>query len=264
MSRSPYLTARVLHELDASLSERERQVLVTLRRVRLATAVQLERLHFCDVTRRQSRQVLSSLADRRLVARLPRVVGGRRAGSAGYVYTLDMAGLRLTNTGKARAARPWPVGSAFLAHGLAVTDLYVELMERQRAGLLKVQTFVTEPAAWRLFHGVGGARTILKPDAFAVLRLGGFEDRWFIEVDRSTESLPTIGRKADVYRQYWQSGAEQARTEVFPRVLWVVPNPRRAEAVAEACAKQPAEAWRLFTVSVATEAADRLAQGAAS
>lgn len=263
MNRSTYLTARVLHELDASLSERERQVLHSLRRVRLATALQLERLHFSDVTRRQARQVLSSLADRRLLARLPRVVGGRRAGSAGYVYTLDVAGLRLTEDGRKRTVRPWPVGPAFLAHGLAVTDLYVHLMDRERAGLLRVQTFASEPAAWRSFHGTSG-RTILKPDAFAVLRLGGYEDRWFIEVDRATESLPTVARKCDVYRQYWQSGAEQARSEVFPRVLWVVPNARRAEAVAAACAKQPAEAWRLFTVSVAGEAVDRLVRGAAS
>lgn len=263
MIRSPYLTARVLHELDASLSDRERQVLFSLRRVRLATALQLERLHFTDVTRRQARQVLSSLANRRLVARLPRVVGGRRAGSAGYVYTLDLAGLRLTEDGRKRTARPWPVGPAFLAHGLAVTDLYVHLVEREHAGLLKVQTFTSEPASWRSFHGTSG-RAILKPDAFVVLRIGAYEDRWFIEVDRSTESLPTISRKCDVYRRYWQSGTEQARADVFPRVLWVVPNGRRAEAVAEACAKQPAEAWRLFTVTTAGEAADRLVRGAAS
>ena len=154
MSRSPYLTARRILELDASLSDRERQVIATLRQVRVATAAQLERLHFADVTRRQSRKVLASLKDRRLVARLPRIVGGRRAGSAGYVYTLDVAGLRLTLPATSRTVRPWPIGSAFLAHSLDVTALYVRLVDQERAGRLVVQAFATEPAAWRTFYGL--------------------------------------------------------------------------------------------------------------
>ena len=105
---------------------------------------------------------------------------------------------------------------------------------------------------------------VLKPDAFAVLRLGGFEDRWFIEVDRGTESLPTIARKCEVYRRYWQSGTEQARTGVFPRVLWIAPDRKRADALAEVCTRQPAEAWRLFTVATSADAVARLVQGAAS
>jgi hypothetical protein len=264
MSRRPYITARRLADLAASLSERDRQVLATLGRVRVATAAQLERLHFTDVTRRQSRQVLTSLSDRRLVARLPRVVGGQRAGSAGYVYTLDLAGLRLVRPGRAWAARTWPVGTPFLAHSLAVTALYVELVEHERAGRLQVQAFTTEPGSWRRFHGPGGGRVVLKPDGIVVVRLGGYEDRWFIEVDRGTESRPTIARKCEVYRRYWQSGTEQARTGVFPRVLWIAPDQARADALVSVCAQQPAEAWRLFVVTTSAEAVTRLAQGAAS
>lgn len=240
------------------------KVIATLRRVRVATAAQLERLHFADVTRRRSRRVLASLTDRRLVARLPRIVGGRRAGSAGYIYTLDVAALRLMLPATSRTVRPWPIGSAFLAHSLAVTDLYVRLVEQGRAGRLKIEAFATESAAWRSFYGAGGGRVVLKPDAFAVLRLGGFEDRWFIEVDRGTESLPTIARKCEVYRRYWQSGTEQARTGVFPRVLWIAPDRKRADALAEVCTRQPAEAWRLFTVATSADAVARLVQGAAS
>ena len=264
MRRSTYVTARRLAELEASLSDRDRDILATLRRVRVATAGQLEQLHFETVTRRKSRQVLASLTDRRLLARLPRDVGGRRAGSAGYVYALDVAGQRLALTGASRSVRPWPVGTAFLAHSLDVTSLYVQLVALERAGRLKIHAFVTEPASWRMFYGSGGGRVVLKPDALAVLRLGGYEDRWFIEVDRSTESLPTIGRKCDLYRRYWQSGTEQARTEVFPRVLWIVRDARRAEALVAVCGRQPAEAWRLFTVAIAGDAAARLAQGATS
>ena len=115
MSRTRYFTASRLAQLDASLTTRDRAILATLRRVRVATARQLERLHFEGVSVRASRLVLASLAQRRLLARLPRVVGGARAGSGGYVYALDIAGWRLAEPAQ-RPARPWPVGTAFLAH----------------------------------------------------------------------------------------------------------------------------------------------------
>jgi len=264
MSRTTYLTVRRLVELEQSLSDRDRAVLATLLRVRAATSGQLERLHFTDVSARQARLALASLVSRRLVTRLPRRVGGTRAGSAGYVYALDVAGLRLVRAGLARAQRPWPLGLPFLRHTLAISELYARLVEADRAGGLALVDFATEPHCWRSFYGPGGARGTLKPDAFVVLRLDGFEDRWFIEVDRATESLPTIGRKCEAYRRYWQSGAEQERSGVFPRVLWVAPNDTRAEALADVCGRQPAEAWQLFGVTTSEQVIGRLGAGAAS
>jgi hypothetical protein len=94
---APYLTTTRIQRLAATVSDREWSVLTTLHTVRVATSVQLEALHFADVTPRQARQTLASLTARRLIARLPRRVGGVRAGSAGFVYVLDVAGLRLAS-----------------------------------------------------------------------------------------------------------------------------------------------------------------------
>src|SRR5262249_28414998 len=131
-TRARYVTARRLAALDDTLTDRDRAILVTLGRVRVATARQLYRLHFEGVTRRQPRASLASLADRRLIARLPRVVGGARAGSTGFVYTLDIAGHRLMRPGHTRPQRPWSVGRAFLDHTLGVTELYARLVEADR------------------------------------------------------------------------------------------------------------------------------------
>jgi hypothetical protein len=258
-----YVTTKRLGALERCLSDRDQAVLATLARVRVASTKQLERLHFADVGARRVRQALAGLEQRRLVARLPRTVGGARAGSAGYVYALDVAGLRLARPDR-RPGRPWAVGSAFLAHSLAVTELYVRLAEEERAGAARVAAFAGEPACWRSFYGPGGGRLVLKPDAFVVLRLGGFEDRWFVEVDEGTESLPTIARKCETYRRYWTSGTEQARHEVFPRVLWTATTPARARALVRVCGQQPPEAWQLFMVTTHDEAAGRLIGGAAS
>ncbi len=260
--RPSYVTARRLTSLERSLFERDRQVLATLARVRVATAHQLYQLHFEGVTRRQGRASLASLADRRLITRLPRVVGGVRAGSTGYVYTLDVAGQRLMRPDHDRSQRPWSVGRAFLDHSLAVTEVYVQLALAQRDGRLRLADFSTEPTCWRRFHGQGGVRLVLKPDAAARLVLGQYEDRWFLEVDRGTESSTAIARKCELYRRYWQAGVEQARMGVFPKVLWLVPDERRHAVVVDVLGRQPAEAWPLFASALFNDAVQRLLRGA--
>jgi Replication-relaxation len=257
-----YVTTSRLMQLARTLSAREQAVLSTVARVRLATGGQLRRLHYGDVSARQTRAALATLTERRLLARLPRVIGGVRAGSAGFVYALDVAGQRLALPGDRRRQRPWTPGVAFLAHTLQITELYARLAEAERTGRLVLEDFATEPACWRSFHGLGGGRLVLKPDAAITVRLGGFVDRWFIEVDRGTEATTTIARKADLYRLYWGSGREQADTGVFPLVLWLVPDEHRHGQLVEALGHQPGESSGLFVVSLFDAAVERIAAGA--
>jgi hypothetical protein len=262
---SRYITSKRLQRLRTDLAERDWQIISTLARVRVAQAGQLEALHFTDVARRRARRRLASLTDRRILARLPRTVGGIGAGSSGHVYTLDVAGQRLADLAtEGRPGRPWSLGAGFLDHSLAVTEMYVRLVLAERAGSLRVVRFEGEPASWRSFHGAGGARVTLKPDAYAVLLVDGYEDHWFIEIDLSTEAAPTVARKCGVYRSYWQSGAEQARVGVFPRVLWLVPDERRADVLRGVVRRQPGEAAGLFDVALADDVVARVRRGAVS
>jgi hypothetical protein len=79
---------------------------------------------------------------------------------------------------------------------------------------------------------LGGGQAILKPDLYAVTASADFEDSWFIEVDRGTESLPTLLRKCSQYEDYRRSGVEQRDRGVFPLALWLVPDERRKQALA--------------------------------
>lgn len=126
----------------------------------------------------------------------------------------------------------------------------MRLVEASRSGRIELLEFTTEPRCWRSFPGRGGGRAVLKPDAFVRIASGDYEDAWAIEVDLGTESPTTITNKLDVYRAYWSSGIEQANRGVFPRVIWTVPDQRRAEVITDRCGRQPAEAWSLFMVTL--------------
>lgn len=263
MSARSRVTEAYIAELEARLTPREQAIVESLDGLRLASVKQLERLHFTgeseQANARQARRALNRLSERRVVTRLERRVGGVRAGSGGTVYALDVAGQRLASAcgpaGGVRVRRPWTPGSPFLAHQLAVTELYVRLVEAGRRGQLEVLDFATEPACWRTFTGLGGARTVLKPDAFLRVGLGDFEDSYFLEVDRATHSGPNVARKLTLYRRYWQTDREQARRGgVFPKVLILAPSEGRRTALVDVSRDQPADSWPLFQVALYDDA----------
>ena len=203
---APRSTARHLVKLSSLLSDSDVVVLTSIGGLRLATTGQIERLHFADhatpaAGARAARRTLARLHALRLVARLDRRVGGVRAGSSGFVWSLAPAGQRLvTKAGPAGGAairKPWTPSLAFVAHRLGITELAVELAEAERRGTLAVAQFVAEPTCWRSYIGSGGARSWLKPDAHVVMSDGEYEDSWFIEIDQGTESPTAICWRPD-------------------------------------------------------------------
>ena len=257
MSGKGRITEAYVARLAETLSQRDLAVIETLDRVRVATAKQLERLHFADGTpqanARQNQRRLRRLVEVRAVAVLERAVGGPQGGSAQAVYALDAAGQRLASAcgpaGGTRIRRPWTPGAPLLRHALAVTELFVGLTECARADAAQLLAFDAEPACWRLFTGPGGARVRLKPDAFVRFAAANYEYATFVEVDRATASVPTVARKLTFYRRYWQTGREQDRFGLFPKVLVLTPHERRREVLVEAAARQPADSWPLFQVA---------------
>jgi hypothetical protein len=126
---------------------------------------------------------------------------------------------------------------------------------------MELIAFDAEPGCWRNYFGPGGARSILKPDAMAVVGVGDYEDRYFIEADCSTEHCPHITAKAKAYVRYWKSGREQAESGVFPYVLWVGPDPKRAAFLVDVLSALDPEYWQLFLVATADTAARQMATG---
>jgi hypothetical protein len=230
-----YRSVRGLAQVRERLSERDLAVIGQVAELRLMSARQIQAVHFPDAEHvnaqaamRARQRVLARLIRERLLIGLERRIGGVRAGSAGLVLALGPVGQRVlaTNGPRRRAYEPT---LRFVAHTLAVSQLIVDVQVAARHGRLDLLDWQAEPRSWRVFSDLGGQR-VLRPDAFLVLGVGEYELRWFIEVDRSSESLPTIRRKCQLYADYYQSGNEQTKGGgVFPRVCWIAPDWMRAD-----------------------------------
>jgi hypothetical protein len=262
---STRLSARRVSSIGQRLSDRDQSVVQLVDRFRVMSTDQLQRLFWPDGTPqtrgRLARHGLARLCELEVLAPLARRVGGVRAGSKGRIFAVGLAGQRLLTTASSarRARRPHTPGERYLAHTLAVGELYVQLVERQRWGLAQVLEFDAEPACWRTYLGTWGARLTLKPDAYVKLADTVYEYSWLIECDMATESLATIERKARRYLDYHRSGAERRAHGASARVVWIVPDDARAEPVREAVARLPAPAESLFAVTTADVAASVLA-----
>jgi hypothetical protein len=184
-----------------------------------------------------------------VLAPLDRRVGGVGGGSASTVYSLGLVGQRLLAGRDGRPARaPWTPSTPYIRHGLLVTELYVGLREQERSGAVELLRFEAEPNCWRAHPTRDGLSAMLKPDAHVVVGVGSEELHWFVEVDRATESIGRVARQCERYRAYQDTGLEQVREDVFPKVLWTVPDERRADQVAAAVRRNQPTTEDLFAV----------------
>lgn len=257
MSRREYVTARRLAALRWSLDAEQWAVLHDVDTMRVASALDLQALHGLrqELRVRPFRYLVKGMADRRVLSRLEgRSVGGKKAGSAGFVYIVGPAGQRLLAAEQSQPVRrSWTPRPSWLKHALAVSHLYVELRQLEHAGRLTLKTFEAEPRSWRSYL-TSGVATVLKPDAFIELSLGDYLDSYFVEVDCGTESTSTLARKFDAYAAYWRSGVEQRRQGVFPKVLWLAPSEKRRHVITVVAERQSAETWPLHQIVVYDQA----------
>jgi hypothetical protein len=150
-------------------------------------------------------------------------------------------------------------GTSFVDHSVAAAEIYVQLVEAERAGALELIDHEPEPDCWRHFLGPIGEAVSLRPDAFVSVGKDDYEFRSFVEVDRGTVGSSALLRKLTTYADYWRSGIEQRQHVVFPRVVWSVEHDRRAELLHGLIARLPDDARRLFVVTTPARQIDTLA-----
>jgi hypothetical protein len=235
---APGRLSQSLVRLRNELSERDLAILQSVSDLRFVTGRQLQVMHFdgahqtAAAAARSCRRVLGRLSDLQVLRRLERQVGGVRAGSAAFVYGVGPAGFRLIDESRSRQGFREP-SMTFLDHSLATSEVLTTVVGATKADGLQLVRYETEPGCWREIPGYGTGET-LRPDLMVVVARGDTEWHWWVEVDLATEHLPSIVRKCRQYVRYWQSGIEQSRTQVFPRVAWLTTTPKRSSAMKQA------------------------------
>lgn len=206
-------------------------------------------------------RVLKRLVDARVLIPLERRIGTAQRGSGKLCFALDSTGLRLVRlrsnatSANVPVRRPRVPGERFVAHTLAVSELYVSLVERSRIERFELDDFQAEPMAW-IHDGLGGW---LKPDAFAKLHYGTVHDYWWLEADLATESLPTLRTKLITYLDFVARG-QFGPDGIVPRVLIGVPNKKRLAAVQRVVDALPTPAVYMFRVAELGDAATVMEQ----
>jgi len=255
------LSRKRIEWLDGHLPERDRLVLEQVAAHRYLTTGQLEQFVFtthtsADSAARTARRVLARLERNGLLASLSRRIGGVRAGSSARVWQLTSGAARLLRDDGFSFRRHDP-SPRFLGHCLAVADVNLLLRGLLNKGATAVDVEV-EPAAWRSFTGAGGERRSLQPDLSALIQTDDFDERWFLEVDLGTESLPTLLKKCGQYESYRASGIEQTEHGSFPLVWWILTSQQRADRLTSTIRRTPRLTPALYRIVTMDELPRRL------
>jgi hypothetical protein len=242
------------HRLPIILTARDRDVLAELLDSRILTLAQLADIHF-DGRREAAKKRLQSLKRARLVGARPRLTRSEREGLRitrdGFDWLAESGRLadmpRLTWNTMTRRLKVSPLT---LRHELMVGDVKAAIHRAVRGRAdTKVTRFVTWPRMLRfkLRGGQAAQQSIISPDGFFRIEqlspAGRTGYDFFVEVDRSTESLSRIVTRAAGYLSHYtqgdyarRRGGKDSDPKAFPfRVLWIVPSRARAEGFARAC-----------------------------
>ena len=263
------ISRRRLYDLRASLTPSDLDVLALLGEHRFLTSRHVASLAHADAAtplagNRSAQRQLRKLSDLRLVGYLPRRVGGWGGGQAQTVWHLAEGGYRLLDfdnprdievtSSRRRFREPSP---QFLAHTLRIADIRV-ICEQPSPGQ-EVGLIQAEPECWRDWTSAYGAPLVLKPDLYVELADHDYDYYYFMEADLGSEHMPTVARKAAVYQTYRDTGREQARLGgVFPLVLWVTPDQRRADQIMSVIRADPTCDERLHQAVAITDLAEYL------
>lgn len=239
------------------VTDRDLLILRCLYECRVATLNHLSKLFF-DGRYEATKKVAQRLAGHRLTNKRKRPIGHPDVlylSKRGFDLLREKGGLDgLPVVPWERLEKRIRVSELTLNHELDVLTLRAAFEEAARArSELSIPTFTTWPRlaqfpAERALAGVGQRSTMmLKPDGFCVIKeslASGRSDAFyfFVEVDRSTETLQTLCSKMHGYRDYWRRGGlaerfgdDAANGKKWPfRVLWTFKTEARLRSVQEA------------------------------
>ena len=231
MSGTPRLSGQRLALLAESLSERDMAITGQVARLRLMSrptgpCLALPGILACQRGRGRTRlPPRSATSHRTATARASRAPDRRRPRGLWIVHLRARAG-RATPALRRAAPALYEPTARFVDHTLAISQLIVDATLAHRQGTIRLNGVEqAEPECWRSFSRAG-ARRVLRPDLYIALDSRSYRYRWWVEVDRASESLPVIVRKCRLYASLLpdRRSSSARTTERPPACCWVRPT----------------------------------------
>ncbi len=222
---------------DSTLPPRDTEIVELVGRFRQLSAEHIRELLFAGQrSKTPLDRAMKRLTDAGYLVRLGRMVGGYGGGSGQYVYQLGRTGWRYL--GKGGGYRPLRVVDL---HTLTIAECFVMLKRLERGGELTVISYAADPASRQTVGDI-----LLTPDAYTEIGVPASRQKFsfWLEIDRDTENAETIRGKCV---RYWR--AFQAWDgDIFPYIVFVVPDDRRKRELERTIAAGPDEAQEMFRV----------------
>ena len=212
---------RALHcQRSLQIQDRDLEVLKGLYDSRIYMLHHIAALYFCNQREYAKKRVGRLKTAGYLIERprQPTQLGVMQLSRTGYEVLVRRGNLA-GSPGRAfgRFENRMRVSPLTLVHEIAVLDCKVAIVSAIN-GLsgFSMAEFSTRPATYQFEARLpNGSRAIMKPDGFARIREsrdGHFnEQRFFLEVDRSTEAQEILAAKVAGYLDYYRSGNFAAR-----------------------------------------------------
>lgn len=258
----------------AQLQARDLKVLTDLFECRVMSLAHVTSLHF-DGKKEAAKKRVQRLKESGFIRERPRSIGEPsllHLTKKGFLHLRETGAIdRFPQIGESVFERRSEVSTLTLRHELEVMDVRVAFYKAINENpSLSIAEFTTWPAlsqfTTQLNHPVKGRRDIVvKPDGFLRIQEeaedGKYEHAFFLEVDRSTESLEVIAQKATCYLNYYQTGglamrfgAKREEFHKFPfRVLMVFRTDERRNNATERLLRNDPPIMTQVWVSTALE-----------
>lgn len=199
------------------LTRRDWAIIRTLQRVHVISGSQLGRLHFHDVAE-GGRSVARSRALRRLIELQVVAPIGKVSRPGGRTYVLGPIGLALIRP-KPYVRRSEFLDKTVVARQLAITELFVSLVEQGRSEDFILEDFRTGAAAhWP--DGLGGC---LESAAFVRVSHGDLTCYWWVELHDEAALATGLQAKLLTYLDFAEREAP-GPDGVIPRLLIMAPT----------------------------------------
>ncbi|NQD41431.1 replication-relaxation family protein [Glutamicibacter halophytocola] len=202
------------------MTSRDAAIVETVNRFGQLSSGHIWQLHFHNTNKNSLDRVLKRLVEKKLLSRIERrLVGGNGGGSGQYVYQLGSMGHDFLG----KRGKFTPAHRTVKHHMLEIVDAYVQFVEAEKSGRIRVLNYFAEPDS---HIDIAGAK--LRPDLFIEYELLGEGEAasYWIEVDRGFESVSVISSMVARYVHAMEH-ATVKDIETVPAVLFIVPDAQR-------------------------------------